>query len=37
MADEPETYYEMLWDCTQCGTTGLLGTTHRHCPSCGAA
>lgn len=37
MADEPETYYEMLWDCTQCGTTGLLGTTHRHCPACGAA
>ena len=29
--------YEMLWDCGQCGTKGLLGLTHRHCPSCGAA
>lgn len=29
--------YQMLWDCGQCGTKGLLGLTHRHCPSCGAA
>jgi hypothetical protein len=36
MADE-EIYYEMLWDCPQCNTKGLLGDTHRHCPTCGAA
>lgn len=29
--------YEMLWNCPRCGTKGLLGKTHRHCPSCGAA
>lgn len=29
--------YEMLWDCKFCGTQKLLGVTHRHCPSCGAA
>lgn len=29
--------YEMLWDCPNCGTQGLLGLTHRHCPSCGSA
>jgi len=29
--------YQMLWDCQYCGTTGLLGLTHRFCPSCGAA
>ncbi|TNE90658.1 MAG: zinc ribbon domain-containing protein [Deltaproteobacteria bacterium] len=29
--------YEMFWDCPACGTTKLLGKTHRHCPSCGAA
>jgi hypothetical protein len=28
--------YEMLWDCRYCGTAGLLGLTHRFCPSCGA-
>lgn len=28
--------YEMLWDCRFCGTSGLLGLTHRFCPSCGA-
>jgi hypothetical protein len=28
--------YEMLWDCASCGTTGLLGLSHRHCASCGA-
>jgi ribosomal protein L40E len=28
--------YEMLWDCKFCGTTKLLGKTHRFCPSCGA-
>lgn len=26
----------MLWDCTSCGTKGLLGRSHRHCPHCGA-
>jgi len=36
MAEE-EIYYEMLWDCTQCNTKGLLGDSHRHCPTCGAA
>ena len=34
---EKETYYEMLWDCDQCSTKGLLGDSHRHCPTCGAA
>lgn len=29
--------YQMLWDCPYCGTDKLLGLTHRHCPSCGAA
>ncbi len=29
--------YQMLWDCPYCGTTKLLGKTHRYCPSCGAA
>lgn len=29
--------YQMLWDCRFCGTTKLLGVTHRHCPNCGAA
>lgn len=28
--------YEMLWDCSSCGTTKLLGKTHRRCPHCGA-
>lgn len=27
----------MLWDCPFCGTSKLLGLTHRHCPACGAA
>lgn len=31
-----EKHYEMLWDCQFCGTTKLLGKTHRHCPICGA-
>ncbi len=34
---ETEIYYEMLWDCAQCNTRGLLGDSHRHCPTCGAA
>lgn len=34
---DTETYYEMLWDCAQCNTRGLLGDSHRHCPTCGAA
>lgn len=29
--------YEMFWDCDHCGTTKLLGKSHRHCPACGAA
>ncbi|MBC8171086.1 MAG: zinc ribbon domain-containing protein [Anaerolineae bacterium] len=28
--------YEMMWDCRFCGTTKLLGKTHRFCPSCGS-
>jgi hypothetical protein len=32
-----EQFFEMLWDCPQCDAQGLLGATHRHCPSCGAA
>lgn len=28
--------FEMLWDCSSCGTTGLLGRSNRHCPHCGA-
>lgn len=35
MSDEK--VYEMLWDCKYCGTTKLLGKTHRFCPNCGAA
>jgi hypothetical protein len=35
MSTGPKTY-EMLWDCRYCGTRGLLGLTHRFCPSCGA-
>lgn len=35
--ESPEIYYEMLWDCAQCSTKGLLGTSQRHCPVCGAA
>lgn len=34
---EKEIYYEMLWDCKQCSTRGLLGDSHRHCPTCGSA
>lgn len=32
-----ERTYEMLWDCRFCGTTRLLGKTHRFCPNCGGA
>lgn len=28
--------YEMLWDCSACGTPKLLGIQHRHCPACGS-
>ncbi|MEQ8672259.1 MAG: hypothetical protein RLP44_01115 [Aggregatilineales bacterium] len=37
--DDPdaEGVYEMLWDCKFCGTTKLLGKTHKFCPVCGAA
>lgn len=31
-----EARYEMLWDCPACGTSKLLGLTHRHCPGCGS-
>lgn len=31
-----EGIYEMLWDCKYCGTTKLLGKTHKFCPVCGA-
>ena len=31
-----ERVYEMLWDCSSCGTTGLLGKSQRRCPNCGA-
>ena len=31
-----EEVFEMLWDCSSCGTRGLLGISHRHCPHCGA-
>jgi hypothetical protein len=33
---ESEGFYEMLWDCTHCGTKDLLGKSQRHCPECGA-
>ncbi len=29
--------YEMFWDCGACGSTKLLGKSHRHCPNCGTA
>ena len=29
--------YEMMWDCGFCGSSKLLGKTHRYCPGCGAA
>ncbi|MCX4243051.1 zinc ribbon domain-containing protein [Paraliomyxa miuraensis] len=28
--------FEMLWDCSACGTPKLLGIQHRHCPACGS-
>ncbi len=31
-----EKTYEMMWDCEFCGTTKLLGLTHRFCAECGA-
>jgi hypothetical protein len=34
---EQEIYFEMLWNCAQCHTQGLLGKSQRHCPTCGAA
>lgn len=36
MADQ-ERVYEMLWDCRFCGSSRLLGKTHRFCPNCGGA
>jgi hypothetical protein len=32
-----EAVYEIFWDCEYCGAKGLLGKSHRHCPTCGAA
>ena len=34
MTDERN--FEMFWDCEYCGSSKLLGITHRHCPNCGA-
>ena len=31
-----EPVFEMLWNCSSCGTTGLLGKSQRRCPNCGA-
>lgn len=31
-----EPVYEMLWDCSACGTAGLLGKSQRRCPNCGS-
>lgn len=28
--------YEMLWNCTACGTNALLGKSQRRCPNCGS-
>jgi RNA polymerase subunit RPABC4/transcription elongation factor Spt4 len=36
IADQQDNVYEMLWDCRFCGTTKLLGKTHRFCPACGS-
>lgn len=36
MRSDEKGRYEMNWDCPGCGTTGLLGLSHRHCPNCGA-
>jgi RNA polymerase subunit RPABC4/transcription elongation factor Spt4 len=35
-AEQRGDVYEMLWDCRFCGTTKLLGKTHRFCPACGS-
>ena len=37
MSQNDQGTYQMLWDCPFCGTSGLLGLDHRHCPACGAA
>lgn len=34
MADQR---FEMLWDCSYCGSKKLLAFTHKFCPSCGGA
>lgn len=36
MREEEIGTYEMLWDCSACGTPKLLGIQHRHCPGCGS-
>ncbi len=28
--------FQMLWNCSSCGTEKLLGTDHRYCPNCSA-
>lgn len=33
---ESSNVYEMFWDCDFCGSTKLLGKTHRFCPNCGS-
>jgi hypothetical protein len=37
MSQSDQGTYQMLWDCEFCGTKGLLGLDHRHCPACGSA
>lgn len=37
MSDHDLGTYQMLWNCSACGTEKLLGLEHRHCPGCGAA
>lgn len=37
MRQEERGTFQMMWDCSNCGTNGLLGVSHRHCPTCGAA
>jgi hypothetical protein len=37
MTDKDLGTYQMLWDCSACGTAKLLGLEHRHCPGCGSA
>lgn len=36
MPNEVQGRYQMLWDCSFCGSEKLLGLDHKHCPACGA-